>query len=530
MPLPADLAEKVIRWEYTASIQADGFQPYAARAEYAGVDLDTFEAMADEFNGAAPGQTYAIVVRTGPDQTPFLLCDGLVQAWFITEESSDDGRGGVQKRTVAVLEALDSRAVTKQARLDQPVVYAGVSFPRPDVGQPPNQRVPHSRFRDVLQHLASQAGLVVSVPDAVNYTLSNPLLATNSTIGELIAQLLMPLQQVRFRRVDWILTGSVLSIRQRPFPLPTPDFTIAAAHIARRTWRRTRPKPPRVEPEETVLATEFDGGVAGRTAESPLDTWGFQSELIQIPDGTVFNSYHDGKLIRQIVDRTVSGISERTERNVLLGPNGEMRGTDEEVTRAGVRVFVITYRVIRNPAGAIVAEHTLTLGRDQPVGSDPGGLLFMQSVVVTKARVGSGTVKTTIRSRRVGTTIFVDAPAHEFSAGDTHAVDDPFGNSPAGVVGGPYQIGHAPGHGALMQEQADVAAFNALAAQQAAMDLVEMSCDFPLLPELLPGMVIAFDESPVETERYYVTSVRHQCDVESQRHTTSADAEAWVAP
>lgn len=414
--------------------------PDLARVEYGPIDLTTYEAVADAINGAAPTDRFDILVNTGPSETPLELFEGPVVSWQLEERYGDDGKGGVIKETVGVLEGLDARGVTLQTRLDQHILFQGVSYPRPSVGVPPSTRVVNSTLRTVIEYLAGQAGFGVNVPDAANYTLSSPMLTTGSTIGQMMAQLLLPLQQVRSRRVDFVRTGNVYTLQQRPDPLPSPDHVIPWDQVELRGWRRTRPRPAPVKPTDVELATEFIGGASGRTAESPLDTWGFRSELIVLPDGTIENSYQDGRLTRQVVDRTVNGVTERTEINVY-SPSSFMEGHDSEQFRAGLRIRVITHRIFRNSLGAIVAERTYIIGRD-PFETPLPALTFQSSTVITKSRVGSGTLKTTVRSRvNPSGTVIVEAPVHEFSPGDTHAVDDAFGNSPFGP---PRTSAHSP--------------------------------------------------------------------------------------
>lgn len=502
--------------------------PDLARVEYGPIDLTTYEAVADAINGAAPTDRFDILVNTGPSETPLELFEGPVVSWQLEERYGDDGKGGVSKVTVGVLEALDARGLALQTRMDQHILYQGVSYPRPSLGQPPSTRAVNSTMRGVLQHLASQAGFAVDVPDAADYALSSPLLTTGATIGQLMAQLLLPLQQVRSRRVDFVRNGSTYTLTQRPDPLPSPDVVIPWEEVELRGWRRTRPKPPQQVPSEIELATEYNGGAAGRTADSPLDTWGFHSELIVLPDGTILNSYHDGRLTSQIVDRTVNGVSERTELAVSA-VNAIIEGHTAEYFRGGVRMRVATHRIIRNPLGAIAAEHTEIVARD-PLETPLPALTFESSTVITKTRHGAGTLKTILRTRVNNSgVVVVDPPVYEFSPGDTHAVDDAFGNSPFGPISGPFAIGYAPGYGPLMQETDDVETFNGFAAAQETRDLVEMSCSLPLNPSLLPGMTIEFSASPVTVNRFYVTSVHMNWDADSSRHVMQVDAEAWAS-
>lgn len=492
--LPADLADKIIRWEYNSAAQEAGFQPDRATIQYADIDLATYHAVAEGINNAAAFDPVSIVVMI--DTIPVELFAGEVVDWRL-EERFDHG----VRSTVGVLEAQDLRG--RLLRTAGPLVVFGSSTRQ--FGQ---LATGGRTFAEVVAHCAAVCGISLTLDATLDYVIPVSMVGGTGPLATVLTNLLQPWQQRRAVIADVVRTGSSSFRIQRRIHTPTvADITVPPEATKMRSYRRSLVDPP--------PAVETIGGELG--GDQPAgdggcgDCGSHSSSSSEGPEGTS----HTSTTI--VCDANCNATLEVTESDTTdadgedhstssltfyayagVGPCGQLMLSSRSSTTwtDGYLSSTELTSYFYSSDGRNIGHHT------QRAEYTPADVLPIRrsSEIYTVTPAGAGSIKSLTRTEVGESGDPVVFQATDFSPGDTDAQPEcPPDSTAIVVVNPPVEY------------------------------LIEVSLEFPLHPFVHAGLVLEVGgPAPVTVaSMFYLTQVSASWDREGG-HSMQAAGEHWL--
>lgn len=501
MPLPANLTDKIRRWDYQSSAREEGFRADTATIEYASIDLATFEAVAEAINTATiAGDPVVILVNV--DGQDVELFRGVVGDWRLEE------RGGQGLReTVGVLEAQDERGRLLRTAAPETLVFRGPLLTLISGTGPGFPIIAYGRaFSEMFSEMARIGGVTISGPLPRDYAFHQQIAVAGLSVGSAMSEILKPLQEFRGLRNDFIRRGQIYQVRERTIPLGTADLSIPGSLVKVRSYRRTFPQDPRQDLTEITPAIEFDGGLAGVGFSDANNV----TRCYDTPDGgSICQEFFLGRITgEEITKRLIAGdgsthtVVDRIDYE-YAGFLHRLDGRIATTTVDGIVEKRDETAYYYSPDDKIAAEYTRRFARNRQ-----GTLQLVAVTTLDKAETDAGAVKTMTHDRVTQTDVIPEDRAFEFSPGDLDSA---------------VEIGRPPSD-RIIRPADEIDPLPLLGRS-----LIEVGLEVPLDTRISSGTIVDLTAPVTVTAatRFYIVGVQASW-AKGQGHTMRIDGEAWI--